>query len=177
LGGRVLILGLAPATQGGGRTGRIFTGDASSRFLVAALHSAGFANQPISESVEDGLVYTDCYLTAAVKCVPPADKPTREEFANCSPYLDAEISLMSNLEAVLALGSMAFKSYLTHLRAKGFPVGSPAFEHGSVHQFPGAPTLYSSYHPSPRNTNTGKLTQAMLLKVLVRIKRDLGQGR
>lgn len=176
LGGRVLVLGLAPATQGGARTGRIFTGDASSRFLVAALHSAGFANKPMSESVEDGLVYTDCYLTAAVKCAPPGDKPTGEEFANCSPYLDAEISLMRNLKAVLALGSMAFKSYLVHLKAKGVSVGSPAFAHGSVHQFPGTPVLYSSYHPSPRNTNTGKLTHAMLLEVLVRIKRDLGPG-
>jgi uracil-DNA glycosylase len=174
LDGRVLVLGLAPATQGGARTGRIFTGDASSRFLVAALHSAGFANQPKSESVEDGLVYTDCYLTAAVKCAPPGDKPTGVEFANCSPYLDAEISLMENLTAVLALGSMAFKSYIGHLKANGVPIGSPKFAHGSVHRFPGTPVLYSSYHPSPRNTNTGKLTPAMLREVLVRIKRDLG---
>jgi len=174
LDGRVLLLGLAPATQGGARTGRIFTGDASSRFLVAALHSAGFANQPKSESVEDGLLYTDCYLSAAVKCAPPGDKPTGDEFANCSSYLDAEITLMRNLTAVLALGSMAFRAYVVHLKGKGVSVGRPVFSHGGIHRFPECPTLYSSYHPSPRNTNTGKLTQTMLLEVLARIKRDLG---
>lgn len=175
LNGRLLVLGLAPAASGANRTGRIFTGDASSRFLVSALHSAGFANQPISESLDDGLVYTDCFLTAAVKCAPPGDRPTREEFANCSPYLDAEISLLGNLKAVLALGSLAFSAYLAHLGRQGADVRGMKFAHGRVHRFPGMPTLYASYHPSPRNTNTGKLTQGMLVGVLGKIRGDLAR--
>ena len=173
LNGRLLVIGLAPATSGGMRTGRIFTGDLSSTFLVTALHSAGFANQSRSVSISDGLVYTDCYLTAAVKCAPPGDKPTPTEFANCAHYLDEEISLMVNLESVLALGSFAFKAYLGHLSRRGMAVRGLKFAHGEVYRFPEAPTLYASYHPSPRNTNTGKLTRAMLAGVLASIKRDL----
>jgi uracil-DNA glycosylase len=170
---RLLIIGLAPAARGALRTGRIFTGDASSRFLASALYRTGFANQPTSESVNDGLVYTDCYLTAAVKCAPPQDKPTRDEFANCAPYLDAEIALLENLRAVLALGSMAFKAYVEQLRKGGVEVGRKGFTHGGVYRFPGTPTLYASYHPSPRNTNTGKLTAPMLTQLLLKIRRDL----
>jgi uracil-DNA glycosylase family 4 len=175
LNGRLLVLGLAPATHGGFRTGRIFTGDPSSRFLVSALHAAGFANQAVSESVQDGLVYTDCYLTAAVKCAPPGDKPTPKEFATCAPYLDREIDTMKKLESVLALGSFAFRAYLSHLERQGFPTRGARFAHGTVCPFPGLPTLYASYHPSPRNTNTGKLTPSMLAEVLRRIKRDFAK--
>jgi uracil-DNA glycosylase len=170
---RLLVLGLAPASQGGERTGRIFTGDASSRFLVKALHSAGFANQDVSESRDDGLVYTDCYVTAAVKCAPPGDRPTPEEVRNCSRYLDNEIALLRNLKSVLALGSLAFRSYLDHLRRNDFALGNLKFSHGAVYRFPGAPALYACFHPSPRNTNTGKLTPKMLLDVLERIRHDL----
>jgi len=172
LNARLLVIGLAPATSGGMRTGRIFTGDLSSTFLVAALHSAGFANQSRSDSLDDGLVYTDCYLTAAVKCAPPGDKPTLQEFANCAPYLDEEIALMGNLESVLALGAFAFKAYLGHLSRKGIGVRGLRFAHGNVFRFQGMPTLYTSYHPSPRNTNTGKLTPAMLGRVLSNIKHE-----
>jgi len=171
LNGRLLVIGLAPASNGGMRTGRIFTGDLSSTFLVAALHSAGFANQSRSDSLDDGLVYTDCYLTAAVKCAPPGDKPTPEEFANCATYLDEEIALMGNLQSVLALGAFAFRAYLMHLSRKGMRVQGLKFAHGEVYRFPGMPTLYASYHPSPRNTNTGKLTPMMLAGVLASIKR------
>ena len=171
LNGRLLVIGLAPATSGGMRTGRIFTGDLSSAFLVAALHSAGFANQDRSDSLDDGLVYTDCYLTAAVKCAPPGDKPTPQEFANCAPYLDGEIALMSNLVSVLALGAFAFRAYLGHLSRRGVGVRGLKFAHGEVYRIEGSPTLYASYHPSPRNTNTGKLTAAMLASVLANIKR------
>ena len=174
LQGRLLVLGLAPARTGAERTGRIFTGDASSRFLVSALHSTGFANQPTSESRDDGLTYTDCYLTAVVKCVPPGDKPLPEEFANCAPYLDAEISLLPNLRAVLALGSSAFRAYLGHLRREGRGVGGLEFGHGARYRLGSGVTLYASYHPSPRNTNTGKLTRHMLVSVLRRIRMDLG---
>ncbi|MDG6988365.1 MAG: uracil-DNA glycosylase [Nitrososphaerota archaeon] len=171
--GRLLVLGLAPAQHGGARTGRIWTGDASSAFLVRALHATGFANQPRSESAEDGLVYRGCYLTAAVKCAPPGDKPTAEEFANCSPFLDQEVALMKNLEGVLALGSMAFRAYLSHLARSGADARGAKFVHGGVYRLAGSPTLYASYHPSPRNTNTGKLTQGMLVRVLRVIRKDL----
>ena len=172
LNGRLLVIGLAPARTGGLRTGRIFTGDASSSFLVTALHQAGFANQPRSDSIADGLTYRDCYLTAAVKCAPPGDKPTRQEFANCAPYMDEEIALMRNLQSVLALGAHAFRAYLGHLARKGVSVRGLKFAHGAVYRFPGMPSLYVSYHPSPRNTNTGKLTPAMLAVVLNRVKHE-----
>lgn len=174
IGGRLMVIGLAPAAHGAQRTGRIFTGDASSRFLVSALHSAGYANQALSESLDDGLEYDDCYLTAALKCVPPGDKPTPGEVANCAPYLEEEIALMKNLKAVLALGGLAFKAYLRLLSGKGAPTKSLAFGHGAAYQIRGFPALYASYHPSPRNTNTGKLTQGMLVSVLRRIRGDLG---
>jgi uracil-DNA glycosylase len=172
---RLLVLGLAPASHGGARTGRIFTGDASSRFLVAALNATGFANQPTSESREDGLVYTDCYLTAAVKCAPPADRPLPEEVENCSQYLEREISMLRNLKSVLALGSLAFRAYLDYLRRRGTRVDGLKFGHGGVFEFEDMPTLYSSFHPSPRNTNTGKLTPQMLVSVLRKIKKDLAE--
>ena len=171
LKGRLLVLGLAPAVSGGNRTGRVFTGDSSGRFLVKALFEAGFANQPASESKEDGLVYTDCYLTAAVKCVPPGDRPLPSEFENCSDYLDAEINLMTNLRSVLTLGSMAFRAYISHLKRMGVGVKGIRFEHGRRYLLGTSPVLYASYHPSPRNTNTGKLTQSMLLEVLKGISR------
>ncbi len=173
INGRLLILGLAPAAHGGNRTGRVFTGDSSGRFLVRALYEAGFANKPVSESRDDGLAYTDCYLTAAVKCAPPKDRPTAEEFANCSVHLDSEIALMKNLRAVLALGSMAFNACLAHLERRGAPARGTRFDHGAAVSFEGFPTVYACYHPSPRNTNTGKLTSRMLVRILERIRRDL----
>jgi len=175
ISGRVLILGLAPASQGGNRTGRIFTGDASSRFLVKALYAAGFANQPISESRDDGLIYNDCYVTAALKCSPPGDKPTSKEFANCSPYLEQELSLLVNLRAVIALGALAFRSYMDYLGRRGVNVRGVNFSHGRSYRFDGLPRLYASYHPSPRNTNTGKLTQRMLVGLFKKVRRELVQ--
>lgn len=172
---RLLVIGLAPSAHGGTRTGRVFTGDSSGRFLVRALFEAGFANKPVSESLDDGLVYSDCYVTAAVKCSPPDDRPSRKEFSNCSPYLDAEISLLKNSKAVLVLGSLSFASYLAHLKRQGVSTQGCTFAHGRVCNFTGYPTLYASYHPSPRNTNTGVLTQKMLIRLLRRIKRDISQ--
>ena len=175
LNGRLLVIGLAPASSGGMRTGRIFTGDLSSTFLVASLYSAGFANQSRSDFLDDGLVYTDCYVTAALKCAPPGDKPTPQEFANCAPYLDEEVALMRNLVSVLALGALAFRAYMGHLSRKGVRVRGLRFKHGEIYRFQGMPTLYASYHPSPRNTNTGKLTPAMLAGVLTEIKRGFAK--
>ena len=172
LQGRLLVVGLAPARTGGLRTGRIFTGDASSRFLVSALYAAGFANQPISESLTDGLIYRDCYLTAAVKCCPPGDKPLPIEVRNCSGYLYQEIMMLRNLESILALGSLAFYAILGLFSEKRASVKGVRFAHGLAQRFEGMPTLYASYHPSPRNTNTGKLTSRMLTSVLKKIKLD-----
>lgn len=172
LNGRLLVLGLAPAAQGGNRTGRVFTGDSSGRFLVKALHAAGFANQPTSESSDDGLVYTDCYLTAAVKCAPPGDRPTSEEFEKCSVYLATELAMMKNLRAVLALGAMAFDTYKDQIEL-GNGARTLKFAHGKKYSIRGGPTLYASYHPSPRNTNTGRLTEVMLVSVIRKIRRDL----
>lgn len=173
LNGRLLVLGLAPARTGAERTGRIFTGDSSSRFLVSALYDAGFANQPTSESMDDGLTYTGCYITAVVKCVPPGDRPLPKEFENCAPYLDSEVSLLPNLRGVLALGALAFKAYLDHLKREGRGVRGLKFAHAAAYRLPDGLTVYASYHPSPRNTNTGKLTKPMLVSVLRRIRKDL----
>ncbi len=170
--GRLLILGLAPARNGAERTGRIFTGDASSRFLVSALYATGFTNQPTSESRDDGLTYHDCYITAVVKCVPPGDKPLPSEFANCSRYLESEILLLKNLKAVLALGAFAFTEYVRFLKKSGVNVKDLKFSHGAFYRMADAPSVYASYHPSPRNTNTGKLTKSMLVSVLTKVKRD-----
>jgi uracil-DNA glycosylase len=172
IGARLLVLGLSPAAHGGNRTGRVFTGDGSGRFLVRALYATGFANAPVSESREDGLVYRDCYLTAAVKCAPPGDRPTREEFANCSSYLDDEIGLLPNLQAVVALGGLSFRAFLDHLGRSGERPGGLKFRHGAVYRVGGI-RLYACYHPSPRNTNTGKLTLAMLISVMRRARAGL----
>jgi uracil-DNA glycosylase family 4 len=175
IGGRLLVLGIAPAAHGGNRTGRPFTGDSSGRFLVHALHAAGFASQPTSEGWGDGLSYKDCYVTAAVKCAPPGDRPTPEEFSNCSVYLDEEIELLTNLEAVLALGVLSFKAYLDLVGRKETRPKGLKFAHGARYDVGGV-KLYASYHPSPRNTNTGRLTPAMLLSLLRRVRSELGQS-
>jgi uracil-DNA glycosylase len=175
--GRLLIVGLAPASHGANRTGRMFTGDATADFLIAALHRAGFATQPTSHHRGDGLELIDAYETAVVRCVPPQDKPTAAEQHACRPYLLEEIGLLSKLQAVLVLGRLAFDNYL---RAQSERLGSRlrhAFKHGQRYDLgPGLPVLFASYHPSPRNTNTGRLTSAALDKVLSAIRQWLGSG-
>lgn len=168
----LVIVGLAPAAHGGNRTGRVFTGDESGRFLVRALCEAGFANQPTSESRDDGLLLRDCYLTAAVKCAPPQNKPTADEFRNCSLYLDAELSLLTNARALLALGRLAFGALADLARRRGGILPGLKFAHGKRYPLKGLPTLFASYHPSPRNTYTGKLTMPMLVELLKRIKKE-----
>ncbi len=168
----LVVIGLAPAAHGGNRTGRVFTGDKSGRFLVRALFEAGCASQPTSESKDDGLVYNGCYVTAAVKCAPPHDKPNAEEFENCSSWLDSELRLLTKAEAVVALGRAAFEAYLRYAGARGEPTRGMGFAHGRRYAFGGLPALYASYHPSPRNTNTGKLTRAMLVALLKRASRE-----
>lgn len=164
LNAKVLILGLAPSAHGGNRVGRIFTGDESARFLFSCLHEAGFANQPTSESLEDGVELNGCYITAAVKCVPPQNRPLASETKNCAPFLYEEVERLKHLKAILALGQFAFNIALKLAEAPSKQV----FQHGlSVRgeRF----EVFASYHPSPQNTYTGKLTRPMLLGLLNKV--------
>lgn len=170
---RLLLTGLAPAAHGGNRTGRIFTGDESGKFLFNALYKTGFANQPTSEFVGDGLQLHDCYITAAVKCAPPENKPTKEEFHNCSGYYENELFLLKNLQCLLALGKLAFDAYLAYAKTKGSSVKGIQFSHGARFEIEGLPVLYASYHPSQQNTFTKLLTPEMLIDLLHQIKTDL----
>lgn len=168
--GWLLMTGLAPAAHGGNRTGRIFTGDLSARFLMKGLYQSGFANQPNSDSIDDGLKLNGCYITASVKCVPPANKPTRQEFLNCSRYYQNELGLLKNVSKVLVLGKLAFDAFIFYAKSRGFSTKNVVFFHGARYQIGTLPTLYCCYHPSPRNTNTGRLTEKMLLDLLNFIK-------
>ena len=160
---RALVIGLAPAAHGGNRTGRVFTGDRSGDMLYGALHRAGFANIPYARHRDDGLQLRDAYVTAAVRCAPPDNKPTRDEFAACRPYLHQELDWFRDLRAVVALGAIAFDAYLLACRERGVEIPSPRprFAHASVVMLPHGVTLLASYHPSQRNTQTGRLTREM----------------
>lgn len=169
----LLIVGLAPGAHGANRTGRMFTGDRSGDFLHGVLHAAGFASQPASVSRDDGMVLRGAYITAAVRCAPPDNKPSREEMAACRSYLEREVDLLPNLRVVVALGRIAFDVYLSMLRDRGLIIRRAAFEfaHNRVHRTgEGQPHLVSSYHPSQQNTLTGRLTERMLSDVFVRAK-------
>ena len=171
---RLVIVGLAPAAHGGNRTGRVFTGDSSARFLVKHLYDAGFANQPTSETRVDGLIYRDCYVTAAVRCVPPDNKPTSEEICNCEGYFEEELSLLRNCRVILALGKIAFDAVVDYSKKDQPMKGRPKFEHGKKYRLANDfPIVFASYHPSPRNTNTGKLTGKMFAKVLNNVRKEL----
>lgn len=172
---KLLILGLAPAAHGGNRTGRVFTGDRSGDFLYEALYRAGFANQPDSTQRDDGLELKDAYIAAAVRCAPPANKPLPSELANCRPYFEMELRLIRP-RAILALGSIAMRAYLGMLKERGEikTLQALPFRHGASYQLPGGlPRLFASYHPSQQNTFTGKLTEAMLVRVFGDIRRYL----
>lgn len=172
----LLVIGLAPAAHGGNRTGRVFTGDRSGDFLFRAMYETGFASQPESVSRLDGLTLHDAWVTAAVRCAPPANKPLPEEFRNCRPYLERELDALAHLAAVVALGKIAFETYLAILqdrsvirRRSEFPFG-----HGAAHiTAPGQPLLLASYHPSQQNTQTGKLTAEMLRDVFLAARRHI----
>lgn len=173
----LVVVGLAPASHGGNRTGRVFTGDESGRFLVRALYEAGYANQPTSESRDDGLVYQDCYVTAAVKCAPPKDRPTAEEFEKCGSWLETELRLLTGARAVVALGHAAFRACVNCAERCGGKTKGLKFEHGRRYSLEGLPALYACYHPSPRNTHTGKLTRKMMVSLLKRIGRETRSRR
>lgn len=160
-GARVLIVGLAPGAHGSNRTGRMFTGDASGIFLYPALWRAGLANQPNGQKVGDGLELKDIWITAVCRCVPPDNKPTREEIINCKPYLEQEMKLLPALQGIVALGKIAWDEIL---KGYGLIDGQvvPAFGHGSfVMNSDGKPWILGSYHPSQQNTQTGRLTVSM----------------
>jgi len=179
---RLLIVGLAPAAHGANRTGRMFTGDRSGDWLFRALHKAGFANQPASESFDDGLQLRDCYITALCRCAPPANKPTPEEFANCSDYLARELTFFRKQwrqnrgrGAILCLGQLAYRYTLQQFAAMGIPVPKPRlkFTHGLAVPLSDDFTLFCSYHPSQQNTFTGKLTEAMFDSVFTNIRKAI----
>jgi uracil-DNA glycosylase family 4 len=172
---KLLILGLAPAAHGGNRTGRVFTGDRSGDFLFDALYRTGFANQPTSTHRGDGLALKNAYIAAGIRCAPPANKPLPSELSNCRPYFERELEILRP-GAVLVLGSIAMRVYLGLLKNHGEIKSLAAFRfgHGVSYELPGnLPRLFASYHPSQQNTFTGKLTKAMLAKVLKDIRRFL----
>ena len=171
---RMLVLGLAPAAHGGNRTGRMFTGDRSGDWVMGALHKFGFASSPISNRRDDGLTLKDAYITAALRCAPPANKPLKEERANCLHYLLAELDLMRQVRVVVALGRIAFDTYLTTCTARqvDLPSPKPKFGHLATHNLGGGVTLIASYHPSQQNTQTGRLTREMFDQVF-QTARDL----
>jgi uracil-DNA glycosylase family 4 len=164
---RVLILGLAPGAHGSNRTGRPFTGDASGKFMFPVLYETGFANQPNATDREDGLKLRDIYITAAIRCAPPDNKPLPQELANCAPYLDREVEGLKNLKVVVALGRIGFDAYLNYLKRRGQLARRKTyiFKHGAKYKLPDGKTLLSSYHPSNQNTQTGKLTRPMFVRI------------
>ena len=173
---RLLIIGLAPGAHGANRTGRMFTGDSSGRWLFRALHKAGFANQPSWQRRDDGLKLIGSYITAACHCAPPDNKPLPKEITNCSVYLDEELKYLKDVRVVIVLGKIAFDNYLKGLRRLdvALPKPLPRFAHNTVYQLGGKlPTLIASYHPSRQNTNTGKLTEPMFDAVFARARRML----
>jgi uracil-DNA glycosylase family 4 len=170
----LLVVGLAPAAHGGNRTGRMFTGDGSANFLMRALHTAGFANQPTSDHDSDGLQMINSFMTAVVRCAPPQNKPLASELANCSAYFDRELALLPHVRVVLALGQVAFNGYLDHLKRRGFSTVHLKFKHGQKYSLPpNLPVLVASYHPSRQNTQTGRLTSRMMDEALSVVKTSL----
>jgi uracil-DNA glycosylase family 4 len=174
---RVLVLGLAPGAHGSNRTGRMFTGDGSGDFLFPVLHQAGFASQPNAVTRDDGMRLSDLWISAVVHCAPPGNKPTPQEQRNCAPWLDEEIQLLRDLRVVVCLGKIAFDGFLAHRIRAGHLASRAGFKfgHGAEYALPGGLKLIASYHPSLQNTNTGKLTRAMLLGVFNRA-RELANG-
>ncbi|MBI2202884.1 MAG: uracil-DNA glycosylase [Candidatus Rokubacteria bacterium] len=176
---RLLLVGLAPAAHGGNRTGRIFTGDRSGDWLFRALFEAGFANQPTSEHRDDGLVLTDAYINATIRCAPPANKPAPDEMLNCAPYFLTELRALSRVRVVVGLGRIGWQAYLRARRTLDLapPTATPVFGHGSVTRFGDGAALLGCYHPSQQNTFTGKLTREMLRGVFETARRLIERER
>ncbi len=175
-GARVLLLGLAPGAHGSNRTGRPFTGDGSGGFLYPLLYEAGFASQPAAVSREDGMRLVDVRITSVVRCAPPGNKPLLDELANCAPYLDAEVAAMRRLRVIVCLGRVAFDGFVAHLVRTGQIAKRREllFGHGVEYQLSDGRWLLGCYHPSLQNTNTGKLTAPMMLRVFTRARELAG---
>ena len=161
---RIVVLGLAPAAHGANRTGRVFTGDRSGDWLFRAMHRAGLANQPQSVALDDGLALTDAWVTAAVKCAPPGNKPLPEERDSCAPFLEREFAALTNVGVVVCLGQFGYQAACSHFGVRP----RPKFGHGVEVSIDGGPTLICSFHPSQQNTFTKRLTEPMLDAVFAR---------
>ena len=173
---RLLIIGLAPGAHGANRTGRMFTGDGSGDFLYDVLHRTGFASQPEAVSRDDGLRLVDCYITAAARCAPPSNKPTRKEFEACRPYLERELVILNRVRVVVVLGHLALDAYLRVLLCESSikKRADYPFEHGKMYNLGNKlPSLICCYHPSRQNTQTGRLTKPMMLRVFRQVRRRL----
>lgn len=170
----LLIVGLAPAAHGGNRTARVFTGDKSAEFLVNCLHMEGIANQPFSESLDDGLVLNNAFMTPILKCVPPQDKPTAQELQNCAHFFSSEMDFLKNIKVILALGKIGFDGCLKYFR-KDFDIKFKDFQfrHNRPYELPNGKILWGSYHPSPRNVNTGRINVEMMTSLIKEIKKYL----
>jgi uracil-DNA glycosylase family 4 len=169
---RIALLGLAPAAHGANRTGRVFTGDRSGDFLFAALWRAELANQPLSRARDDGLELHGCFVTAAVRCAPPANRPTAAELDRCLPYARSELALLEDLAVIVCLGGFAWNAALALYDVRKRP--RPRFGHGAECALDGAPALLACYHPSQQNTFTGRLTEPMIDEVLARARQLAG---
>jgi uracil-DNA glycosylase family 4 len=167
---RVLIMGLAPGAHGSNRTGRPFTGDSSGKFMYPVLHETGFASQATSTDRDDGMKLTDLYITAAVRCAPPDNKPLPQELAECSHFLDRELAGLEEIKVVVALGKIGFDAYLNYMRRRSLLTSKKAyiFKHGASYRVPDGKVLLASYHPSNQNTQTGKLTREMFVEIFKR---------
>ena len=179
---RLLLIGLAPAAHGANRTGRVFTGDApggSGDFLMSALHRMGFANQPTSRGIDDGLMLHDAYIAAAVRCAPPDNKPLPEEITRCLDHLDAELAQLPNVKVVVTLGKIGFDAWLQLLKRRGIVMTPrPQFGHGVVVRMgDDLPIVVGCYHPSRQNTNTGVLTAPMLVSVFKKARAIISRDR
>jgi uracil-DNA glycosylase family 4 len=170
---RVLIVGLAPAAQGGNRTGRMFTGDRSGDWLFEALHRFGFADRPTSLKADDGLTLKDAYITATIRCAPPQNKPLPEALEACRQYFQRELELLDRVRVFIPLGQVAFQQLLKNLRIKGAVVPALKFGHGQVYPLPDGRVIITSYHPSQQNTFTGKLTHVMFYRVFEQAREHL----
>jgi uracil-DNA glycosylase family 4 len=164
---RVLIMGLAPGAHGSNRTGRPFTGDSSGKFMYPVLHETGFASQPTSTARDDGMKLTNLYITAAVRCAPPDNKPLPQELAECSYFLDRELAGLKDVKVVVALGKIGFDAYLNYGQRRGLLASKKTyiFKHGARYRMPDGKMLLASYHPSNQNTQTGKLTPEMFVEI------------
>jgi uracil-DNA glycosylase family 4 len=173
---RILILGLAPGAHGANRTGRPFTGDGSGDFMYPVLHELGLASKPRATSRDDGLKLRHAWIASVVRCAPPGDKPTPDEIRSCASHLKAEISALSRVRVVVCLGKIAWDGYLAHLLASS-TIGRRSeytFSHGSEYLLPNGIHLLASYHPSLRNTNTGRLNRPMFLRIFLRARELAG---